>query len=279
MKRTLFIDVDGTLIDYHTNTPESAKKAINMARNNGHVVFLCTGCSMYELSKRDLPEVDGVIGGNGTYIEYHSKVLFHNFLKYNDVKDIVDWLNTRRIGFYLESNNGMFCNKYMLEQGPDTFIKYALGKGKSLDDSASRTNDFIKDMTLLESKDLYRDDVNKISYILPFFDFHQEFKKKFNYLNNGTWGGKDRDSLFGDVTINDIDKGEAVKKVLQLLGISKEDSIAFGDSDVDLTMFDVCEYSIAMGNSKDIVKKKASYITNDVDDDGLYKAFKKLELL
>ena len=37
--------------------------------------------------------------------------------------------------FYLEANSGMYCNDYMLEQGPETMVKYAKGKGASLENA------------------------------------------------------------------------------------------------------------------------------------------------
>ena len=35
-----------------------------------------------------------------------------------------------------------------------------------------------------------------------------------------------------------------------------------------------CGFSVAMGNGNDEVKQAASYVTDDVDQDGLYNAFK-----
>ena len=45
MKFVVFLDVDGTLIDYETKLPDSARKAVDQARANGHKVYICTGCS------------------------------------------------------------------------------------------------------------------------------------------------------------------------------------------------------------------------------------------
>ena len=36
----LFLDVDGTLIDYKTKLPASAKKAVEQAQKNGHTRLL-----------------------------------------------------------------------------------------------------------------------------------------------------------------------------------------------------------------------------------------------
>ena len=62
MSKIVFLDVDGTLINYETKCPDSAKKAVELARANGHKVYICTGCSKAEIEHRDLPELDGMIG-------------------------------------------------------------------------------------------------------------------------------------------------------------------------------------------------------------------------
>ena len=43
MGKIIFLDVDGTLIDYEAKLPASAAKAVDMARANGHKVYICTG--------------------------------------------------------------------------------------------------------------------------------------------------------------------------------------------------------------------------------------------
>ena len=129
-KKIIFLDVDGTLIDYNAIMPSSAGRAVDEARKNGHLVYICTGCSKAEILQRDLCELDGMIGGNGAYVEDHGEVVMHQGLTVEEVKHIVDWCNERHLGFYLEANSGMYCNDYMLEQGPETMKKYALGKAR-----------------------------------------------------------------------------------------------------------------------------------------------------
>lgn len=122
-KKIVFLDVDGTLINYEAKTPKSAKIAVEKARENGHKVYICTGCSKYEIMQRDLPALNGMICGNGAYVEDNGTVVMHHGLTKEEVKKIVDWCNTRKLGFYLEANSGMYCNKYMIEQGPDVMMK------------------------------------------------------------------------------------------------------------------------------------------------------------
>ena len=44
-------------------------------------------------------------------------------------------------------------------------------------------------------------------------------------------------------------------------------------------MFEAVGTSVAMGNAWDSVKERATFVTNDVDDDGIYHACRRLGLL
>ena len=47
---------------------------------------------------------------------------------------------------------------------------------------------------------------------------------------------------------------------------------------VILKMLEYADISVAMGNGVKEVKEKADYVTDKIDNDGLYKAFKYLKL-
>ena len=131
MRKIVFLDVDGTLVDYHNRIPESAVIAIRKARENGHKVFVCTGRSRAEMQP-ELWEIglDGMIGGNGSYVEYDNQVIMHQMLSEEDSKAIVDWLHERGLEFYLESNNGLFASENFKEAARPVMRQYALQKGK-----------------------------------------------------------------------------------------------------------------------------------------------------
>ena len=46
--------------------------------------------------------------------------------------------------------------------------------------------------------ELYRDDCNKVSFILNSYQDHWDSIKEFPDLKPGTWGGADEIALFGD---------------------------------------------------------------------------------
>ena len=48
-RKIIFLDVDGTLVDYEGRLPDSAARAVQQARANGHRVYICTGRSRAEV--------------------------------------------------------------------------------------------------------------------------------------------------------------------------------------------------------------------------------------
>ncbi|WP_041140233.1 Cof-type HAD-IIB family hydrolase [Beduini massiliensis] len=271
MSKIIFIDVDGTLLDYENNLPASADKAIKLARQNGHKVYICTGRSKAEVYSYlwDIG-LDGMIGGNGSYVEDHDHVVMHQVMTKEQGKHIVDWLKSRNLEFYLESNNGLFASENFETRGEPVIQEYSRRKGKDNSDKLT-----VKDVfpEMIYGGELYRDDLNKVSFILESYQDHLDSIKEFPDLKPGTWGGKGEVALFGDLGVKDITKANAIDHLLQYLGASIEDTIAFGDAKIDIPMLEYCKIGVAMGSGGDEIKAMADYVTDDVDQDGLYNAF------
>jgi len=69
-----------------------------------------------------------------------------------------------------------------------------------------------------------------------------------------------------------INKSAGFKVALDMLNIKPEESIAVGDSATDVPLFDICGYSIALGNSSDEVKASAKHCVNGTNGNGLVEA-------
>ena len=271
MEKIILIDVDGTLLDYENKLPESAKMAIRQARQNGHKVYICTGRSKAEVYDYiwDIG-LDGMIGGNGSYVEDNGEVIMHQLITAEQCKHVVDWLHDRHLEFYLESNSGLYASENF-EVVADPVIKvYCQRKGKENTDQLTVRDVFPE---MIYGGELYRDDVNKISFVLSSYQDHLDSITEFPDLKPGTWGGKGEIALFGDLGVKDITKAHAIDVLLKNLGAKKEDTFAFGDAKVDIPMLEYCEVGVAMGSGGDEIKAMADYVTDDVDKDGLYNAF------
>lgn len=279
MRKIIFLDVDGTLVDYHNRIPESAIRAIRQARENGHMVYVCTGRSRAEMQP-ELWEIglDGMIGGNGSYVEHQGQVIMHQLLSEEDSRAIVDWLHERGLEFYLESNNGLFASENFRERARETMKIYAMNKGKTAEEVAHQEVEDVMHGMVFDGE-LYRDDLNKISFVLDSYQDHLDSKSAFPQLVANTWGGRGETALFGDLGVKDIDKAHAINVLLEHLGAKKEDTIAFGDAKIDIPMLEYCAVGVAMGNGGAEILAMADMVTDDVEHDGLYNAFEKLGLL
>ena len=80
---------------------------------------------------------------------------------------------------------------------------------------------------------------------------------------------KEDRSVFCDVANIESSKGNAVKKLLEMLNIRKEEAVAIGDYINDLSMFEQVGYKVAVGNAVERVKEKADEITLPADEDGV----------
>ena len=63
--------------------------------------------------------------------------------------------------------------------------------------------------------------------------------------------------------------GEAINTLISLHGIKPEEVAVFGDDTPDIGMFG---HSIAIGNAHESLKKKATFITNSNDEEGVVSA-------
>ncbi len=276
MNKILFIDVDGTLVDYEGRIPESAVSAIRAARKNGHRVYICTGRSKAEVYAPlwDIG-LDGMIGGNGSYVEDRENVLMHKLITADQCRRIVDWLHGRGLEFYLESNNGLFASEHFENAALPAIRLYSKRKERPDADELTVRSIF---PDMIFDGDLYRDDLNKVSFILSSYQDFLDAKAAFPDLAAGTWGGRGEEALFGDLGVKGIDKASAVHALIDYLGADIADTIAFGDAKVDIPMFECCAFSVCMGSGGPEAKAAADYVTDDVERDGLYKAFRHLGL-
>ncbi len=276
-KKILFLDVDGTITNYDNQIPESCKAAIRAARANGHRAYMCTGRSKAEIPP-ELSEIgfDGMIGGNGSYVENDGEVVLHQLITLEQCRHIVDWLHGRGLEFYLESNNGLFASENFREAARPVLRVYAGRKGVPNADELE-TDDLMHGMVY--GGELYRDDLNKVSFILSSYQDHLDSIEEFPDLECHTWGGAGETALFGDMGVKNITKAHAVNVLVEHLGANIADTIAFGDAKIDIPMFECCGASVCVGSGGDEAKAAADYVTTDVDDDGIWNAFKHLGLI
>jgi hypothetical protein len=77
---------------------------------------------------------------------------------------------------------------------------------------------------------------------------------------------------FVDVTNPDASKGNVVKYLAKLYGITTDEIATIGDMYNDLSMFAASGFSVAMGDANDEVKRAALEVTTSNEDEGFANA-------
>ncbi len=79
-----------------------------------------------------------------------------------------------------------------------------------------------------------------------------------------------------EFTPKGVDKAKALEESLGKLGITAQETVAFGDAQNDMTMLAFAGCGVAMGNAVEETKAAADMITEDCDHDGIACALEKL---
>lgn len=269
-KKLILLDVDGTIISYAGNIPTSVYDACDKAHENGHIIVFVTGRTLGHVEEPFMKcKPDGIIGGNGAFIYYNNEILFEQTIPYNEVRKIVDYLDEQDMVYFVESVDAIYGSKDFANRCLPAYKKYGL-------------TDFSieKSYPLMQfPEDLAQDRVTKINYILRSYNDYLTIKDKFPNVKSMTWGGKGEEAIFGDCGVYGIDKSVSIQKLIDHLNIKKENTIAFGDAKVDIPMFELCHTSVSFEDSRIEAKEAATFVTDAVEDDGLFNAFKKLGLI
>ena len=79
------------------------------------------------------------------------------------------------------------------------------------------------------------------------------------------------DEKVGIVLSKKSTKWNGINGLLKHYGINKENTISFGDDDVDIEMIENCGIGVAMENGNERIKNKAKYICKNNNEDGIAK--------
>lgn len=265
-RKAVFFDADGTVTDMRKGVPESAREAIRSCRANGNLVFLCTGRSR-ALVDQPLVDIgfDGIIAAAGAYLEKEGKILYNKEVTPSQAEDSLQ--NLRKYGLVpvMEGKDYMY---YDLEEYTDevewtaSVITRLLGK-KFCPIEGNEGQMHINKISAKAVKGSHPEAA--ISALSPYFDAVVH--------DGGSFAG----------TIEFLPKGYSkalgIAVVCRLWGIEREDTIAFGDSNNDLEMFEYVHTKVAMGNGSEKLIARADYVTADMFHYGIRDGLKMLGLI
>lgn len=253
-KRIAFFDIDGTLVDHSMNkdsfiecVPDSTKEALKRLKAAGVQPVIATGRGKEAVADFAAQlGIDSLITSNGQEITYQGATLFQQFIDAATIKKLFQRFEEQNINVLYETAGGV----YAVTKQQEIVAKRI---GINYLDEGALPEDVLQMIIATDRSD-------EIQQLIPEL---KAVKVAPNAVN---------------ILPFKVSKASGIHQLLDTLDIPIENSLAFGDEENDLEMFDAVGTAVAMGNATAELKEKADFVTKEVWNDGIYHACTELGL-
>ncbi|WP_416147926.1 Cof-type HAD-IIB family hydrolase [Salipaludibacillus sp. HK11] len=256
-KKLIFFDIDGTLLDHEKELPASTEEAIEKLKQAGHHVAIATGRGPFMFP--DLRKKLGIstyVSFNGQYVVLDEQPIHKTVL---DKKELI-----RLTEEAVKTDHPVV---FMDHKDMKANIPFHDHIQSSMGSLMYGHPDY--DPSYLDGRDIYQSLLfctaeEEMKYV-------KEFANAFDFIR---WH-----EFSMDVLPKGGSKAEGIEAIVTKLAMKKEDVYVFGDGPNDIEMLEFTPNSVAMGNAVPAAKEAASFVSKDVDDDGIAYGLKHMGLL
>ena len=254
--RLLALDIDGTLLDRHSDTPltERTRQAIASVLETGAGVTLATGRTSNSAIpfSRELGLTLPIISYQGSLT---SDPITHEIIRETSVP-----LHLARRLIRLLEDRGMNPYVYVRDHFYVREITDAVRQSEEfLKIKAEPVSDIANGIRESPTKIVVVGDADLIGGVQSMVDSHF----------NGAISAMHTYDYLCEIGHPDGSKGTALSHLAASLGVSREEVVAVGDSPNDVDMIEWAGLGVAMGNAPDKVKPSADLVAKPVYEHGL----------
>lgn len=267
-------DMDGTFLDDNKTAPEENIRALTECAARGIQIVPATGRTIFAVPQeiKNLPGVRYAITTNGASVAD---------LKAGTI------ISTCRMSAELAAK----VMEYARDSADDImYDAYVEGVGYTTDYFYGHLDHYVKSPELAALVRKTRRPVSdNIAYVkgcgkevekINLFFVDAEARKRMRELLSGVSGIVVSSAISNNLEINaaGADKGGALARLAEYLGIKKEETMAFGDGENDLSMIKMAGIGVAMENGEESVKAAADYVTVTNNEAGVAAAIRQFVL-
>jgi len=289
MQKLIAIDLDGTLLNSNGNVSKETKKRLQEIIEKDYMIVLTSG-RMVESIKSISEEIGGqkyLIAGNGAivYDIENGEILYKNFLKKDKVLDVIKICEENSIYYniYTEKElltpalkyNVLYYHKENANREEKDRTKINIIDNMYEYVKNSEREDFLKITICDEDKMIFNSIIKKIKQIKDIEVLDVEHMSRKNIMQ-GTEIVELKYS-YTEVSAQNVDKWEAIKYILEIENIERENVIAIGDNINDKEMVQNAGIGIIMKGSSPVVTEIADIVTEETNnEDGVAKTLEKI---
>lgn len=264
-------DLDGTLLDGHSQLSPRTKVALDDLHRAGVQVIVCSGRPFSTIPKDILahPAVRFVATGNGVRIfdKALGKDVYCCALAQQTLEDILELVQYYPVGYEFFIQGKAFANRAYLADpalyGADLMSnRYLTTTRAPFDDVRS----FIT---------AHRNTIDSMGISLADMVLKKQLWQRLEHEIEGIYVTSSVPRLL-EVADARAGKGPAVAAILERLDLDATGLVAFGDADNDLGMIELAGMGVCMENGEAHLKAAADFIAPRHDQDGVAIVLEKL---
>lgn len=256
MIKVAFFDIDGTLLSHKTRVvSESTRLALKKLKEKGVKCVIATGrhiCQLADLDIRDL-EFDGYLTLNGMIcLDEKKRILYGVPIEGKARERIIQMFEEKKQPVLMVEDDCLYLN---LRNDRVAYVQDCISS------PVAEVRKFTGRPIYMGVVYIGAEEMQAVEDLQEDLAITRWNPYAIDMIAKG--GGKD----------------QSVRKYLEEWGISREECIAFGDGENDIGMLEFAGIGVAMGNAEECTKVAADYVTDDVDEDGIYNALKHFGMI
>ena len=258
--RLIVADMDGTLLDDEKKLDTDIVQVIEKLRTRDIQFTLASGRNIHIMKPylEQLPIDLPFITNNGANIFSKDGCIYEKSMESRELEVAFQVLENHQIPFIAYSNEAVFTIEE--RESIQFFLNRLRGKTP---------------IRIAESSVILKESIFKVVMVNEDEKEMQDIMKHINSHCVNLQCVRSEDSIY-TITHIDATKGKTMERLLEQLGIRKEEVMVFGDNFNDGTMFEVAGIAVAMENGQEEVKKNADYIAASNNKNGVSAFLKKM---
>lgn len=262
MIKLVITDLDGTFLNSQGDFDKEHYKKVRKLMNEKEVVFAaCTGkqCErVEELFGEELSRNIWILGDSATRIKHNGEYVYESLLKNELGVSIIEKLEEIATDHIIIACTPTAA--FIKSTTPETdakMIRRSYAVVKTVDDYQDIQEDFVK-ITVFDIQKRCFEHVKELD----------SFKDRAYIVAS--------EAAWIDISNYGVHKGTTVEELQKMLGVTKEETMAFGDGLNDRELLETATYSFAMSNAFEEIKEIAAFVTKSNDESGVLTTIEKI---
>lgn len=263
-EKVLVLDIDGTLTNSSKEITAATKQGIQDVMKRGHKVILASGrptpgMRRYE-EELELEKYGGYLlsFNGGRIVDCRTgEIIYQKILPLTIIPGLYEYAKAHGCGLVTYLGDSVIS-----AFEPDEYVELE-----------ARINGL--PIKIVENfKEFVDFDINKCIVTAP-PEQAAEYEKELSSRYGDILSVYRSEPFFIEIMPKNVDKAASLDRMLQSIGMSRENAICCGDGFNDISMIQYAGVGVAMGNAQPAVKEAADYITATNDEDGLVQVIDK----